>query len=211
MGVMSNLLPALFSRWMAWNLFLAVLPWVMGLGLFRPGVKRSPLWWLGVLVFLAFLPNAPYVLTDFIHLEHDLARVNSDALDTLVVIPRYCIFMLVGFGAYVLSLMQVGDYLKQQGYRRWVLLTELTLHGLSAVGIYLGRVERLNSWDLITQLHGVVQSVETNLTYRYAWMFMVITFGAIALLYPLFKHIILALQFQHHHRQTLRHQRYLSS
>jgi uncharacterized membrane protein len=211
MGMMSGLAPALFSRWMVWNLFLAILPWVISLGLFRAGVRRSPLWWLGVLVFLAFLPNAPYVLTDFIHLEHDLAQVHSELLDTLVVVPRYCIFMLLGFGAYVLSLMRVGDYLKRQGHHRWVGPTEIMLHGLCAAGVYLGRVERFNSWDIVTRLDVLLQGVADNLTHPYAWMFMAISLGAIALLYRLAKYVLLALQLQHRHWRSLNPHPYLPS
>jgi uncharacterized membrane protein len=197
MSMMSGLAPALFSRWMVWNLFLALLPWAMSHGLFRAGVRRSPLWWLGVLVFIAFLPNAPYVLTDLIHLERDLTRVPSEILDTLVVIPRYSLFMLLGFGAYVLSLMRIGDYLKQQGQSRWILPMEMGLHGLSAIGIYLGRVERFNSWDIVTRPQVLLQGVIDNLTHAYAWMFMGLTLGAIALLYRLMKQVVLALQLQH--------------
>ncbi len=197
MGIMSELAPALFSRWMAWNLFLALLPWAMSHGLFRADVRRSPLWWLGVLVFIAFLPNAPYVLTDLIHLERDLARVPSEILDTLVVIPRYGLFMLLGFGAYVLSVMRIGNYLKQQGQSHWILPMEIGLHGLSAIGIYLGRVERFNSWDIMTRPQVLLQGVTDNLTHGYAWMFMGLTLGAIALLYRLMKQVVLALQLQH--------------
>lgn len=197
MGIMSGLAPALFSRWMVWNLFLALLPLAMSYGLFRAGVRRSLLWWLGVLTFIAFLPNAPYVLTDFIHLERDLTRVPSEILDTLVVIPRYGLFMLMGFGAYVLSVMRVGNYLKQQGKSRWVRPMEIWLHGLSAVGIYLGRVERFNSWDIVTRPQILFQGVVDNLTHAYAWIFMGLTLGAIALLYQLTKHVMLALLLQH--------------
>ncbi len=210
MSILSDLYPALVSRWMAWNLFLAIVPLVLSLYLFRPAARRSPLWWLGTFTFIAFLPNAPYVLTDFIHLESDLARVHSDLLDTLVVIPRYAVYMLLGFGAYVLSLIHMGIYLKHQGQRRWILSTELILHGLSTIGVYLGRVERFNSWDILTNLDGLLRSVVDNLTHTYAWLFMVITFGAIAWLYALSKYILLALQFQHRCLQSLRYtQRYL--
>jgi uncharacterized membrane protein len=209
MAMLSELHTALISRWMAWNLFLAVVPLVLSLVLFRVELRRSPLWWLGFAVFVAFLPNAPYVLTDFIHLENDLARINSDLLDTLVVIPRYAVFMLLGFGAYVLSLMHLGTYLKQVGRPQWILPMELGLHILSAAGVYLGRVERFNSWDFVTQLDVLVRSMAENLTHGYAWAFTVISFGAIAWLHGLTKYVLQALALQYRLRLRHRRQAYL--
>ena len=56
-----------------WNLFLAAIPLLASGRLMR---ERRPEWalslrdglWLGV--WLLFLPNAPYLLTDFVHLRH---------------------------------------------------------------------------------------------------------------------------------------------
>ena len=53
-----------------WNLFLAWIPFVLALALAVVHVRRGPrplLWSLGA-GWLLFLPNAPYILTDFIHL-----------------------------------------------------------------------------------------------------------------------------------------------
>ena len=40
--------------WMTWNLFLAFIPLVLSIWLFRTRLRRSWLWWLGFLVFYAF-------------------------------------------------------------------------------------------------------------------------------------------------------------
>ncbi|MGL4883991.1 MAG: DUF1361 domain-containing protein, partial [Waterburya sp.] len=58
-----------YSGWIVWNLFLAFIPLALSFWLFvRRNIKRSLLWWIGLVVFIAFLPNAPYLLTDIIHL-----------------------------------------------------------------------------------------------------------------------------------------------
>jgi len=77
--------------------------------------RRSSLWWFGFLVFFAFLPNAPYVLTDVIHLIEDIREINSVWMITLVVIPLYLLFILAGFEAYVVSLINFGYYLSWIG------------------------------------------------------------------------------------------------
>ena len=58
-----------YSGWIVWNLFLAFIPLVLSFWLFlRPSKKRSLVWWISLIIFIAFLPNAPYLLTDIIHL-----------------------------------------------------------------------------------------------------------------------------------------------
>jgi uncharacterized membrane protein len=64
-------------RWMTWNLFLAFIPLALSVWLFRIKRRRSGVWWLGFLVFFAFLPNAPYLLTDIIHFIEDIRRIES--------------------------------------------------------------------------------------------------------------------------------------
>jgi len=154
------------SRWMSWNLFLAFVPLVLSVWLFRRKRSRDALWWFGFAVFFAFLPNAPYVLTDVIHLIQDIRTIDSVWMIVLVVIPVYLLFTLAGFEAYVLSLINLGDYLNRLCLRRWVLVAELITHALSAVGIYLGRFLRFNSWDFITQPDVLATSVVEDLAGR---------------------------------------------
>lgn len=137
--------------WMSWNLFLAFIPLALSIWLFRTKRGRSWVWWLGFLVFYAFLPNAPYLLTDVIHLIQDIRAIPSVWLITLVLIPVYLLVILSGFEAYVISLINLGYYLHRIGKSKWIVWVELITHALSAVGIYWGRFLRFNSWDFITQ------------------------------------------------------------
>jgi uncharacterized membrane protein len=188
---------------MTWNLFLALVPAALGLCLFRSTPARSLIWWIGVLVFIVFLPNAPYVLTDIIHLVQEIQRNDSLLYNTLVVIPKYIIFVLVGFGGYVLALMYLGHYLKRQNLESMVLQVELTLHGLCAIGVHLGRFERFNSWDLMTRPHHIIHTIAENLLDFRPLIFMGASFGAIAGLYWLLKEISLALVFKHQYQKNL--------
>jgi uncharacterized membrane protein len=179
-------------RWMTWNLFLAIIPFLLSQWLFRGNRRRSALWVLGVIAFVAFLPNAPYVLTDVIHLVNDIRWHPSIWLITLIILPLYLVFILTGFEAYVLSLINLGNYLRRQGQKQWVLGAEITLHSLSAIGIYLGRFKRFNSWDLVTQLDTVLSSVLSDLVEKRPLVVIVITFFVIAGLYGLMKALSLA-------------------
>ncbi|PMB21865.1 DUF1361 domain-containing protein, partial [Fischerella thermalis] len=138
-------------RWMTWNLFLAFIPLALSVWLFRCKRGRSWVWWLGFLVFYAFLPNAPYLLTDVIHLIDDIRTIQSVWMITLVLIPVYFLVIMAGFEAYVISLINVGYYLHRIGKSQWIMWMEMTTHALCAIGIYWGRFLRFNSWDFVTQ------------------------------------------------------------
>ena len=154
---------------------------------------RSWFWWLGFLIFIAFLPNAPYVLTDIIHLVDDIRKGYSIWTITLALIPQYLLFTIGGFEAYVLSLINLGEYLKRQGLGKFVLWVELTLHALSAIGIYLGRFLRFNSWDLVTKIDTVANSVVDDLVAKRSALVMAVTFVTIAGLYWIMKQVSLGI------------------
>lgn len=181
-------------HWMGWNLFLAVVPLALSVWLFRPHRPRTFFWWLVACIWLAFLPNAPYVLTDIIHLIDETRDGHYSAwVIGLVLIPEYIVFILSGFLAYVVSLIYLGRYLKSLQLKRWVLPVELTLHALSAMGVYLGRFVRLNSWDIVTGLRGVVAELLEVLAAKQPLLVIAITFAIITTLYYALKVICLAL------------------
>jgi uncharacterized membrane protein len=62
---------------------------------------------------MAFLPNAPYVLTDILHLVDDIRQGYSIWTITLLLVPQYVLFMQLGFEAYVISvLFERSPYLR---------------------------------------------------------------------------------------------------
>lgn len=179
------------TNYIVWAIALVLI--LLDVWLLRNERSRSLFWWLGFLVFIAFLPNAPYVLTDVIHLIEDIRTNNSVWLITLVLIPQYLLFTLVGFEAYVLSLINLGEYLKRQGWGKFVLWVELTLHFLSAIGIYLGRFLRFNSWDIITELDNLANSIVDDLAGKWPLLVMFVTFVVIAGLYWIMKQVSLGI------------------
>lgn len=191
-----NVLP-ISSDWMRWNLFLALIPAVLSVGLFRWANQRSLLWWVLAIVFLAFLPNAPYILTDVIHLVEEIQHTESLLINTLIIIPKYTLFILLGFGFYALALVNLGLYLRRQEVSLWVMPTELLLHGLSAVGVQLGRFDRFNSWDLVTHPMQVVIHTLQSLADARSLLFIAAGTVVIAALYWVFKEIILALMLRY--------------
>lgn len=182
-----------YSKFMPWNLFLAFIPLGLSLWLFRRAKRRSILWWIVLIVFIAFLPNAPYVLTDIIHLV-DLIRYNiSTWVVTLILIPQYVLYALAGFEAYVMSLLNFGYYLHRQNLSRYIWRVELILHALSAIGIYIGRFQRFNSWDIVTKPKHLVRNFIEDFTDKQPLLVTFITFVILVILYWIFKQINLGI------------------
>ncbi|HEX6381610.1 MAG TPA: DUF1361 domain-containing protein [Acidimicrobiia bacterium] len=139
------------GHWMAWNLVLALVPWVLSLYLFRPTRRPGAAWACGALVCLLLVPNAPYILTDVIHLPPSVRREPSDAAVLLVVFPAYAALFAIGFGTYCDALRRLTRYMAARGWARSPWAVELPIHALSALAIYVGRIHRFNSWDLVQE------------------------------------------------------------
>lgn len=147
---------------LAWNLLLAWLPYLAALrfeGARAQGLSRVRLaaWFA---VWLAFLPNAPYIITDFYHLQHRPP-----------VPVWYDMFMLFAFASTglmlgLLSLHEMERSLRQQLSARVTQAIIVLSIGLSGFGVWLGRFQRWNSWDLLTNPKSLVRDVLLTLTER---------------------------------------------
>lgn len=177
--------------WMTWNLFLAFIPLALSVWLFRTKRGRSWVWWLGFLVFYAFLPNAPYLLTDIIHLIDDIRTIQSVWMITLILIPLYLVVILAGLEAYVISLINLGHYLHRIGKSQWILRVELITHALCAIGIYWGRFLRFNSWDFITQPDALLTKGVEELLGKQPLVIIAITFTILLVLHWIMKRVTL--------------------
>lgn len=146
-------------RFLAWNLFLAWIPLIAAVGVYdlqRRGARLAKLLPLAA-VWLLFLPNAPYLLTDLIHLGS-----RDDA-------PLW--FDLVLFSAFAWTGALLGFlsvYMMQVVVRRvagaawsWALVGASLL--ASGFGIYLGRSLRWNSWDFVTRPDALLSDVWARL------------------------------------------------
>lgn len=145
-----------------WNLFLAWLPMLSALVAYNLGKRYGKRAWPLILPFLLgwllFFPNAPYILTDFIHLG---SRVGAPWWYDLLMIATYA---LTG-----LFLGLVSLYLMQSLIRRafgavssWIFT--LFVLALTGFGVYLGRFPRYNSWDLLTDPTALLSDIWLRLS-----------------------------------------------
>jgi uncharacterized membrane protein len=156
------------SRWMGWNLCLAAVPVGLAFLVFRHRGRRNPLWWAGLGLFALFLPNAPYVITDLVHLRGDVVGADDDTAVITGVLPVYAVFIVLGVLAYTVSLILMGNYLDRAGLASRRAAIEVGVHAVTAVGVVLGRFARLNSWEPVTEPHTTLERIVLTLTARWA-------------------------------------------
>jgi uncharacterized membrane protein len=143
---------------MTTNLLLAAVPFALAVWLFAPRRAKTWGWWIGVGAFVAFLPNAPYVLTDLIHLVTDVRRSTTD-LQVVALVVEYGLLVAIGLALYGGCLAVLRRRLLADGLAGWRWPAEIGLHAVCSVGMFLGRVFRLNSWDLVVRPGEVLQYV----------------------------------------------------
>ena len=145
---------------LVWNLYLAWLPYVFALtaGLLNFMLPRS--WWLLIvpgILWLAFFPNAPYILTDFLHLE------DRPSIPLWYDILLLASFAWTGCFLAVASLRTMQILIKEYlGLIASWLFVAVAL-ALGGLGIYLGRFSRWNSWDLVFQPREVLFEVASRI------------------------------------------------
>lgn len=127
---------------LVWNLFLAAIPFAAALLYERARGFFTQL--ATLLVWLLFLPNAPYIVTDFIHLRPQPPVPLW--FDILLLLSAAGTGLLLGYGS-VMIVQRVIE--RRRGALTGWLIAAVALF-LSAFGIYLGRFVRFNSWEVVT-------------------------------------------------------------
>ncbi|WP_067458408.1 DUF1361 domain-containing protein [Actinomadura macra] len=163
--------------WMGWNLLLAWIPVGLAWMLFRGRtLSRSPLWWSGLVLFALFLPNAPYVVTDLVHLRNDIVQSDQGGPVVTAVLPVYAVLVGSGFLAYYLALGAALRHLARIGLGAYQGRVAVAAHALCAVGIFLGRWARLNSWEPVVAPQAALERIVLHLTWNWAPILIIGTF-----------------------------------
>jgi uncharacterized membrane protein len=166
---------------LVWNLFLAWIPYLCSLWVTLLHRRHPRHWWLLLIpsaLWLAFFPNALYIVTDLWHLR------GCQPVPLWYDIGLFVSFAWAGcfLGVASLSCMQtvVASYLGR--IVSWVFV--IVSLGLSGFGVYLGRFLGWNSWDLIVNPRAVLGDMAIWLfhprthiqTYGFAFLFATILF-----------------------------------
>jgi uncharacterized membrane protein len=138
-----NLALAWISLIVAWWLKqrLETMPW------------RSWSNYLLTFIWLIFLPNSWYVLTDLVHLypSGEISQLYDIALIGSLVL---CGFFLGFTSLYIIH----RELIKRFSAVRAGIYVEIIIL-LSSFGIYLGRILRWSSWDIVTNPGGIILNI----------------------------------------------------
>lgn len=126
-----------------WNIFLAWVPYILSNYFIHYRHNKK---WEQVFLFcswLLFFPNALYIITDLVHLQEE----NNMPwwYDTTLLFASSFVGMLMAF----ISLRRAEHYLGTFFSRHIVARCILTIIFIASFGVYLGRFQRWNSWDVV--------------------------------------------------------------
>jgi uncharacterized membrane protein len=139
--------PGLVRGYLVWNLFLAWIPYVCARAIWRAGRASAPLALLLPLlaVWLVFLPNAPYLVTDVVHLHRHAQG--------MALVVEVALFGTVGLAGILLGVAAMQPVHRIVAERYGAIASRVfppVIAVAVAFGVYLGRVQRWNSWDFVS-------------------------------------------------------------
>ena len=137
------------------NLVLAGIPLLISSWLVALNRNTKKVWYFFPLLFvwLLFIPNAPYILTDFFHFRY--REVAPLWYDLGIIIA----FAWTGFLMGMASIGDIETMIEERFGRKWAFSTIVLLWFMCSYGVYLGRFLRYNSWDFIHSPLALIQDV----------------------------------------------------
>jgi len=186
------------------NLVLAWIGLFLGWALVNNLKKMRWLSWQNLALsagWLVFLPNTWYVLTDFLHVYA------TGEISELYDIVMVGLLVLIGFTLGFTSLYIVHRELAKRlsPAQAWTIVEGVIL--ISSFAVYLGRVERWSSWDLLTNTSGVVINVSDRvidpLANLHAWNLTGLFFVVLSVCYIAFTRALKVFETSKSGRQPL--------
>ncbi|MDZ4228410.1 MAG: DUF1361 domain-containing protein, partial [Candidatus Levybacteria bacterium] len=117
--------------------------------------------WTGFL-WLIFLPNTIYILTDVSHLFEDLPKVGN--LFKLILILQYSLFSIFGVITFTISTYFFQRLLEKKSADRrknriktTTIISIFILNFIVGFGVVLGGIRRTNSWYIFTNPSRVLE------------------------------------------------------
>jgi uncharacterized membrane protein len=139
-----------------WNLFLAFVPVLISFTMLKFHEKKSLktiIFIPGFLLWLLFIPNAPYLVTDLIHLGE--SRTIPVLFDVILLFSSAYLGMIFFF----YSLSHIEKIVKKFISKRWTIALTIALLLLISFGIYIGRFLRFNSWDIFINHYSLFKNI----------------------------------------------------
>lgn len=147
-----------------WNLFLAAIPYLLATHIQQKRPAGIHLLWKGFL-WLLFLPNALYIITDLKHFRE--RPPVPEWFDCLLLFSYSTLAMLFGLLSFYHMHQAIKGYVSKP--LQHIFISAISV--LAGFGVYLGREERWNSWDLFTNPFDLLSESLTLITMPKVWAF----------------------------------------
>lgn len=166
---------SLASAYLVWNLFLAWLPLLFSVRLMS--VLRHKLWssWEAIatsFLWLVFLPNSFYIISDFIHLQ-EVQRVDV-LYDALMMVSFVVTGLVLGFSSLYLVHLQLRRRFSPTEAGIWAGLMLL----ICSIAVYIGRDLRWNTWDILVNPGGLLFDISDRIEHPSAYPQMLLIIAA---------------------------------
>lgn len=186
--------------WMGINLILAVIPLVLSFFIFRNSLWEKSagknalsvffrvIHILAILVFFVFLPNAPYTITDLIHLVRQIRDSRyfklTDSQILYGLIPQYLIFIFLGMSSYTIAFRKFLVFMQKINVKKTIILVlKFVIPIFMAVGVFLGRNYRYNSWDVILHIPSMLRILLSEMGKGSFYFYIIYLYFSIVILY----------------------------
>ena len=124
-------------------------------------VRRRWLTAVLAVLWILFLPNAFYLLTDLIHVPKGMSTAGAGGVIYSTSIHQWIQLLVIGVGAVMGTLMGLESLRQVRGWLAsvrgslfsWCAVGAVSL--LCGVGIYIGRFLRFNSWEDVYKRQGL--------------------------------------------------------
>lgn len=134
---------SLMYGFLPWNLFLAWIPYSISNRVNKTTTKKNNTRLVALsFLWLLFIPNSFYIITDLFHLDEGFAA--PQWFDLALIFSFAWNGLMLG----VLSMQKMEKIISERIGYRWLFV--YVVMWLNALGIYIGRYLRFNSWDIIT-------------------------------------------------------------
>ncbi|UOB16510.1 DUF1361 domain-containing protein [Abyssalbus ytuae] len=154
---------SVFYSFLVWNLILAAIPLFVTIIIDKSNLVKhnKVLFFAGFIFWILFLPNSPYILTDFVHFK--LSSPMPVWFDILLLIS----FSFNGLILGIISMIKMQKILSPYLSVKKLLILMLAVSILCGFGIYLGRFLRYNSWDMLTSPELIITEVYHRIMYPF--------------------------------------------
>jgi uncharacterized membrane protein len=157
--VRAKLTQSVYLFFLIWNLLLATIPYLISSYLIQHFHTLKKIYLFLILVaWLIFLPNSFYIITDLVHLVRTTG--NLFYFDLILISS----FAITGFFLGLLSLIQMEKIFRNNNYNPKLIHYSIAfICYLNGIGIYIGRILRFNSWDILSNPFQLFDTLLTEL------------------------------------------------